>query len=795
MPRLVARLCSLILQSLAAAAVLLPAPSFADADDAADREESAGQVAARASTEELYDLGPLSDADGGFAALADAYRRKKWPLVDKLAADLVERSSRSQIKTAALLLAAMGQEQQQHWADAGRAWQQLGQSGPFAQRARRKLAELALRRGDLPEALAQWAAIAPWHAYRDPALLQMAAVELQRGHTGPARDALERIDAARLAPADRAHYLLLAGRLAARSGDPLKATGHLRDSWAADDGKWSELAGAELASLDASPTAADRIERILRRREVKPQQLQAWLAEADAATEDGTALRWYVRGALLGRDKKTREAAVALLRKAAAAMDSPLGKARALYALGDALGKVGQDEEALQVLASIAAVLQGDNGPAAAEILSRTLLRQTRLYGALNKPVEAAAALQVFVADHPQAEDAQLALWGLGWQHFSAGNFAKALEFFVKLEKDHGQLYTGANQPWRAKAAYWQGRCLQSMGQTQSAIETWTAVANAFPQTYYGILAVDRIGEIDPDRADRVQGPPPSHGEEPPPALGRLRVHRNPALDEAALLVRMGLNSEARAILAEQLPRGLPRDGVHLLATLYELQGNWAMASGVMARHSRKAARPDDSTAQMWRQTFSTPFGEHFEQAAQGAGIARSLLYAIARHESSFVPSLVSKAGAYGLVQLLPGAAKNVADLHGVSFGGAASLLQPKANLQLGALYLNQLLSFYRGNLPLAAAGYNAGPYAVRDWVKKKPQAPTDVFVEEIPYPATRAYVMQVTATAQTYAWLYPQWGELRRDKLGRDARLPKDFGPFMQKPDANPPQTSVARQ
>ena len=51
-----------------------------------------------------------------------------------------------------------------------------------------------------------------------------------------------------------------------------------------------------------------------------------------------------------------------------------------------------------------------------------------------------------------------------------------------------------------------------------------------------------------------------------------------------------------------------------------------------------------------------------------------------------------------------------------------------------------------------AAAGYNAGPYAVRDWIAKKPTAPTDVFVEDIPYPATRAYVMQVTATAQTYA-------------------------------------------
>ena len=82
-----------------------------------------------------------------------------------------------------------------------------------------------------------------------------------------------------------------------------------------------------------------------------------------------------------------------------------------------------------------------------------------------------------------------------------------------------------------------------------------------------------------------------------------------------------------------------------------------------------------------------------------------------------------------------------------------------------------------------AAAAYNAGPYAVGPWVKKLAGQPTDVFVESIPYPATRAYVMQVTASAQTYAWLYPEWGEIQRDQLARAPSLPTTLGPFMQKP------------
>lgn len=67
--------------------------------------------------------------------------------------------------------------------------------------------------------------------------------------------------------------------------------------------------------------------------------------------------------------------------------------------------------------------------------------------------------------------------------------------------------------------------------------------------------------------------------------------------------------------------------------------------------------------------------------------------------------------------------------------------------------------------------------------MKKWGHLPTDAFVESMPFPQTRAYVMQVTATAQTYAWLYPEWGEIERDTLARSPTLPRTLGPFMQRP------------
>jgi soluble lytic murein transglycosylase-like protein len=740
-----------------------------------------------ASTEDLYDLTSLANYEAGLLDLSQLRAKRKWSLLARQAGELAGRTARPEVAQACWMLQAEALEKTRQWAEAERVWQRLAQSGSLAQRARLALASLALQRKDPAEALVQLAAVAPWHNARDTATLQMARLELERGQPGPARDALDRLKGDQLQGADKAQYLLLQGELAERMGRAAQACEWLRQAWRLDVEPYASSAARRLDKLDAAPSAADQIERILRRREVRPSQLKGWLREAEAVTEAGSGLRRYVEGALWIRDKSSRNSGIEALGEAAKLLDDPLQRGRALYAQGDGLGKRGDDKAAIAVLDSIAPLLAGQSGPAVEELQARTLARLHRLYHAADQPTEATQVLQKLLDLHPAVEERELVVWGLGWQRFLAGEYAKALELFVRLEREHGQQWTGGQQPWRAKAVYWQGRALQQLGQTEAALEAWSSVANTYAQTYYGIVALDRIRDIDPDRAARLQGPPPSpaDAEVPPLSLPRLRVARSPELDEAVLLVRMGLVAEARNLLHDQMGRGLPRDGVHLLATLYELDGRRQAAYGVMARHTRRAARPDDSTAPAWRQSFPRAFADEVTQGARTAGVHKALLYAIMRHESGFVPTAVSSAGAYGLIQILPSSAKHIADLYKLPYCGTASLMQPATNLQLGALLLSQLLGFFKGNAPVVAAAYNAGPYIARDWVKRWQKHPTDVFVENIPYPATRAYVMQVTASAQTYAWLYPEWQELSADQLARSATLPQGFGPFMQRPAA----------
>ena len=129
-----------------------------------------------ASTEDLYDFTPLADGDVRYAALLQAWQRHDHAAVVRQALEVASRTGQAAVRVAALHLLARSYERVKNRPEAERAWQRLAQSGPFTQTARQHLANLALERGDVDGALAQLAAVAPWHVGRDAATLLMAKI-------------------------------------------------------------------------------------------------------------------------------------------------------------------------------------------------------------------------------------------------------------------------------------------------------------------------------------------------------------------------------------------------------------------------------------------------------------------------------------------------------------------------------------------------------------------------------------------------------------------------------------------
>lgn len=126
--------------------------------------------------------------------------------------------------------------------------------------------------------------------------------------------------------------------------------------------------------------------------------------------------------------------------------------------------------------------------------------------------------------------------------------------------------------------------------------------------------------------------------------------------------------------------------------------------------------------------------------------------YAITRQESAFMPSVRSKAGAVGLMQVMPTTAEYIARKAGFDYSSSEELINPEVNIRFGTSYLRQMLDKHAGNPILATAAYNAGPGAVKRWLPETDALPADVWVESIPYKETRGYVKNVLAFNMIYA-------------------------------------------
>ena len=138
------------------------------------------------------------------------------------------------------------------------------------------------------------------------------------------------------------------------------------------------------------------------------------------------------------------------------------------------------------------------------------------------------------------------------------------------------------------------------------------------------------------------------------------------------------------------------------------------------------------------------------------SGLEKELVYAVIRQESIFDAKAHSRAGARGLMQLMPATAKRVSKKINLKYSKSSLKTNPQYNVALGSFYLKSLIENYNGSYLLALVGYNAGPRNAGKWIKKfgdprKKNVDPISWIEQIPIKETRLYVKKVLSNLQVY--------------------------------------------
>jgi soluble lytic murein transglycosylase len=156
-----------------------------------------------------------------------------------------------------------------------------------------------------------------------------------------------------------------------------------------------------------------------------------------------------------------------------------------------------------------------------------------------------------------------------------------------------------------------------------------------------------------------------------------------------------------------------------------------------------------------WRLLFPQPYWSDLVADSQANNLDPYLVASLIRQESEFNPGAVSRANAYGLMQLLPSVGKSLAKKQKMKGFNTTQLLNPSVNLKLGTLNLRNVLDRFGGQQEYALAAYNAGDTPVRRWMSSADYKDIAEYVESIPYTETREYVQAIIRNQQIYRALY----------------------------------------
>ncbi|UVO49170.1 lytic transglycosylase domain-containing protein [Sphingomonas sp. SUN019] len=297
----------------------------------------------------------------------------------------------------------------------------------------------------------------------------------------------------------------------------------------------------------------------------------------------------------------------------------------------------------------------------------------------------------------------------------------------------------------RAKGFYWAGRAAEAAGRSEEATAFFTRAAG-YREQFYGQLSIEHMRRP-------LVAPAPITPRAVDPAT-RSAFYARETVRAAQFLGTIGQWQDQTAFV-RQIAADATSDADHVLANEFARAIDRPDLSVMVGRSAMQNGFTDYSLAGF--PTVAVPSGHDSNW---------TMIHAITRQESQFDRAAVSSAGARGLMQLMPGTAREQAGKIGLSYNPSSLTTDTSYNVQLGSSYFQRIYAGY-GNYPLAIAAYNAGPGNVNKWLRLNGDPRTGAvdmvdWIEAIPYQETKNYVQRVIENAVVYDLMNPQRAKSR---------------------------------
>lgn len=381
--------------------------------------------------------------------------------------------------------------------------------------------------------------------------------------------------------------------------------------------------------------------------------------------------------------------------------------------------------------------------------LSEALFSSGNMYMLRKDYPRAVTYYSELARNFPQNTNAAAAHWRAGWWSYRQGLYPQAAQIFEEQIKQ----YPGAKET--VSALYWRARMYEQQDhQPGMAAAHYRTLIAAYGHFFYAQMARERLvalGDAAPMTSTASVLGLDKYVPATIPKLDASFPEGDPHLVKAHLLVNAGLSEYVPQEIAAA-PGSGSWSGI-AEAKIYASYGETYRAMRVLKRALPFAASAPIKSIPLayWRILFPESYWETIVAESKKNGLDPYLVASLIRQESEFNPSAISRANAYGLMQMLPSVGRQMAREEGLGSIEPRQLLDPILNIRLGTRYLKQTLDKFGGVAEYALAAYNAGDSRVTDWQAAGPYQGIDEFVESIPFTETREYVQAIVRNQDIY--------------------------------------------